>query len=353
MKKIFLAFMLIFTFVSTTFADELSDKIQNAVQIIETNIDQKWDVYSQKVLTTLEKYATKYKDVAEKVSIINDIEYRLIKDQKLKPIQYAIADGYTPVFYSHDLKNIFGGADGKTLKLDDSNQIDEVEVIALTGAVFEIYAEIQDGSNTIFKIYTRDYDYLTKTGYYIDSRFVKQTDTKPEIKTKTLPAAQTILDRVKAVKWAQYVRWGNAPQGVAKLLEFYAPKWEIDANLKSKWILSWVDCSGLLYYATDGYTPRNTSTLATYWSGVEIQWLNIDEILAKLQPLDIIVWRWHMIIVLDKETSLDASLENWVTTSNSKDTLKEVMETRTPINNYDDPAFTDKLKFVVRRWYPN
>lgn len=356
----YLFFIFIFCFTANVFADETVDKTEKIIQTLETNIDKKWINYSQKVFDILEKYRIKYKDIPEKISIINNIEYRLIKDQKLKPFKYGIANYYTPIFYTYNIRNIFGGNNGKTLKLDDYNQIDEVESIAFSWAIFEIYGEIKDWENTVYKIYTRDYDYLTKTGYYIDSRFVKIVDAKPENTDKTLPSAQTILERVKTLKWSQYVRWWNAPYGIPQILDFYPPNWNIDENLKNKWILSWVDCSGLLYYATDGYTPRNTSSLITYWTGVEIQWLAIDEIISKLKPLDIIVWRGHMILVIDQDTVIESvyerkfdetNIQSWVIINNSKEILKQILEQKTPVNDYNDPVFTDIPKFVIRRWY--
>lgn len=360
MKKFILLILVFLSFTGVTLWDAQTDKIANVTQIIESKIDQKWDSYAQKVLNVIENYRTKYKDDSEKINLINDLEYRLIKDKKIKPVKYAVANYYTPIFYSYGLKNIFGWTGESTLKLDDNNQIDEVETIALTGSVFEIYAEIKDWDNTIYKVYNRDYDYATTNGYYIDSRFVALTWVIPETVAKILPEKQTIIERVKIIEWSQYVRWWDAPYGVSQLMDFYPPKSNVSDEIKSKWILKWVDCSWLLYYATNGYTPRNTSSLVNYGTWIEIQWLNADAIINKLEPLDLIVRRWHMILVLDKNTVIQSvyqlqltglNAESGVVINNSKDVLSRVMDNRTAVNNYDDLSFADVKKFVVRRWY--
>lgn len=50
----------------------------------------------------------------------------------------ARANGPTPVFYTGSLHEIFGGSSGTGLMLDEYNQIDPVEMVALSGATFQI-----------------------------------------------------------------------------------------------------------------------------------------------------------------------------------------------------------------------
>ena len=61
-----------------------------------------------------------------------------------------------------------------------------------------------------------------------------------------------------------------------------------------------VDCSGLLYEATGGFTPRNTSALVTVWKSRPCCRSEHREIVGRLEPLDLIVWNGHVLIVLDR-----------------------------------------------------
>jgi len=55
------------------------------------------------------------------------------------------------------------------------------------------------------------------------------------------------------------------------MLDYYPPKEKMIQKILDKWIMKGVDCSGLLYEATNGYTPRNSSDLVTYGTGVTIE----------------------------------------------------------------------------------
>ena len=53
-----------------------------------------------------------------------------------------------------------------------------------------------------------------------------------------------------------YTWHGNTKKGIPQMLEWYPPSEDISGVLKDKWMLKGMDCSGLLYEATDGYTPE-------------------------------------------------------------------------------------------------
>jgi len=124
--------------------------------------------------------------------------------------------------------------------------------------------------------------------------------------------------------------------------------------------LKGLDCSGLLYYATNGYTPRNTSSLLNYGKPVQIAGLKVDEIIQKVAPLDIIVWVGHVIIILDKEHIIESRLDydkhkkgfqGGVKIRQLKKVLVEIMKRKVPVDNYKDKVKRGKRKFVIRRWY--
>jgi cell wall-associated NlpC family hydrolase len=120
--------------------------------------------------------------------------------------------------------------------------------------------------------------------------------------------------------------------------------------------LAGLDCSGLLYQATGGWTPRNTSQLLAYGTGVNVAGKSAAELAALLEPLDLVVWNGHVLIVLDRETIIESRLEcgnkgnGGVVMTPLQRRLTEIMRTRRPVNSWP-VAGKQKDVFVVRRWY--
>ena len=141
---------------------------------------------------------------------------------------------------------------------------------------------------------------------------------------------------------------------------FIPPPIPPSQDIKDQWILKGLDCSGLLYEATNGCTPRNTSSLISFGEPVQIATLDSDQIIQSLQTLDILVWKGHVIIVLDKDRAIESRLDYDTTREGNqggvrirtlKDVVDETLGTRVPVNEYTDVVEGGKKKFVVRRWY--
>ncbi len=286
--------------------------------------------------------------------------------------KYAVSKGPTPVLYTPDFDGVFGGQDGITLKLDDYEEIDELEFVALEGTVFEIkrraitssLPESDPGHKTIYRVESADYPYPTEKGYYIDSRFVELTNEKPAGRPKALPPKEEILATLLEAEGSPYTWGGNVRQGIESLLAFYPPASPISQGLQEQWMLKGVDCSGLLYEAANGATPRNTSDLLDYGRAVEIAGKSTEEIAALLQPLDLIVWKGHMVIALGNGKTIESKadfddetegFQGGVRVRSAQEVLTEAMESRVPMNRYADDAGKDengedRKKFVVRRW---
>src|SRR4030095_6337244 len=225
---------------------------------------------------------------------------------------YAVAKEPAPVLNSPDFQSVFGGNDGMSIKTDNQGLIREMEFIALPGTVFDLMGEYDHGSYKIFKVECREYQY--NTDLYVDSRFVELKKDRPSERIITLPSQDEIYKSLD-----KFV--GNR------------------------------DCWGIMYEAAGGYTPRNTSKLIDYGEGVEIEGLSAVEIASKLKPLDMIVWNGHVIYVYDEKTSIQSSLsKGGVVKLDLVETLKEVISTRKPVNDYNS---TSKKRFVIRRWYNN
>jgi hypothetical protein len=104
-----------------------------------------------------------------------------------------------------------------------------------------------------------------------------------------------------------------------------------------------------MYQATNGCAERNTSKLINYGEAVYIKGMTADEIFKQVKPLDMIVWDGHVIYVYDDTTAIQSSLsKGGVVKTNLLDTINEVMESRTPVNDYNS---TIGERFVVRRWF--
>lgn len=260
--------------------------------------------------------------------------------------KYAVAVLYTPVLNTSDFESVFGGSNRSSIKLDSKGLIREMEFIAFPNTVFEILEVIPKGDHSVYRITTSDYPY-NSSALFIDSRFVKSAETIPENRIQSMPDKSEILRKLNSLEGFNYMWGGNNANGIEELLEFYKPAVELDSYTKTLWCLKGVDCSGLIYEATNGSTPRNTSSLIDFGEGLEIRGKNSTQISEMLMPLDLIVWSGHVIIVLDNNTVIESTPDIGVHKSDLLSRLKSVMKERTPVNDWGS---TSGKRFVVRRW---
>ena len=270
---------------------------------------------------------------------------------------YAVARLPTPVFSDPAFPRLFGGDDGRTLRSDRCGQIRSLEFIAPVGSVFTIRGAVPGSSPAIWQVTTAEYPYPAKGGYFVDHRFLDPSSAQPPERERTLPGREEILRRLMAAQGAPYVWGGNIRAGIPDLITFYPPSSPLSADAALTWTLAGLDCSGLLYEATIGVAPRNTSALVTYGSGVAIAGRDPRGIAALLRPLDLIVWNGHVMIVLDRERIIESRLRcgepgnGGVAVRPLVQALSELMSTRTPVDQYREQAPDGRKSFVVRRWY--
>lgn len=268
---------------------------------------------------------------------------------KSQDFLYAVAKEPTPVLNTPDFASVFGGADGMTIKTDNQGLIREMEFIALPGTVFDLMGEYDMGNYKIFKVECKEYNY--GTDLFVDSRFLELKKKRPEERFIAIPKKEDIFRSLDKAVGNRYCWGGNYNPGIEKLIELYKPKDNISAELKNEWTLSGCDCSGLMYEATGGFTPRNTSKLVDYGQAVEVEGLSAEEIASKLKPLDMIVWNGHVIYVYDEKTTIQSSLsKGGVVKLDLVETLLEVMATRIAVNDYNNSSGS---RFVIRRWFSN
>lgn len=277
------------------------------------------------------------------------IEKKIIVDTVR--ILYAVSKFPTPVLNVPDFDSVYGGRDGKTLKKSSSGLIKELEYVAYVGSVFKIIKSINRGSYNIYEVNSKEYD-IKELGInlFIDSRFVDTTSVKPVDRILLLPTKDSILKFMDENVGALYVWGANNVNGVKQMTEFYKPKGQLSEIDLKEWSLKGVDCSGLLYEATNGYTPRNTYQLVYFGKSLKIEGLKTDQILSLLKPLDIIVWKGHVIIVYDDKTTIQSAHSSWgVVKKDLKAVIEKTMSTRKPVNEWKED---DTKQFIIKRWYP-
>lgn len=245
----------------------------------------------------------------------------------------------TPVLNTANFSFCFGGKDGRSLPLDDQGFMRNLETILLPGSSLIIKEHL---TKHICKIETSSY---SGKNLYIDKRFLKETSQY----TRTLPTINKICETLKNLIGTSYLWGGNWPMGIPKMRELYPPKGgfsSLPENTQNAWLLKGVDCSGLLYYATNGNIPRNTSDLVTYATSLHIEGLKGKDIIPLLKPLDLLVWKGHVTIVIDNKSCIESTPKQGVHRNPLSQTVEKLLETRKAVNQYQEDH-----SFIVCRWY--
>ncbi|WP_005033880.1 hypothetical protein [Holophaga foetida] len=248
---------------------------------------------------------------------------------------FATAKRALPVFNS-----MAAAASRVPLKPDACGQVRSLEFLALPDTAFIIVGQADPPE--VLEVTTSDYPTPPELRLYVSRDALRPIPAQPPQRARTRPRREVVLQSLCTAQQTPYVWGGNLRQGVplGDTLGAYAG----------------LDCSGLLYEATGGFTPRNTGELVHYGSAVPIQGLGRDQIIARLEPLDLIAWKGHVIIVLDRETVIESRLpcqapgrHGGVMTAPLRQRLDEVMAQRSPADAW--PAGEEGLPlFVVRRW---
>lgn len=198
---------------------------------------------------------------------------------------YAIAREPTPLLNTPDFASVFGAPQ---LPLDEKGLLRPVEMVALPGTKFQIKEQLAD---FILRVETQEYPH---GDFYIDKRFVQLTTEEPPERQKQLPPSTQILEALNNQLGLPYIWGGNWGRGIPQLAKLYGPH---RSHLEIR-TLSGVDCSGLLYEATNGFTPRNTSELLSFGEKISD--------FSDVKPLDILIWPGHVVIALNRETSIES-----------------------------------------------
>ena len=204
---------------------------------------------------------------------------------------YFFVEKPTPILNTPNFQEVFG----KTLPLDEQNILREMEMVALPGMEWEV---IQTQGEFILEVSSDHYP--SKCPIYLDRRFGVIQDTKSCSTKKQIPSADIILERMKNALGLPYVWGGNFYKGIPEWKTFYPPPSNLSPIEEAYWSFRGVDCSGLLYEATEGTVPRNTGELIEMGKEVTI---------GSLRPLDLIFTPGHVCIVLNEDEIIESKLE--------------------------------------------
>jgi hypothetical protein len=252
-------------------------------------------------------------------------------------MKYVSTNTYSPVFNIPHIYKFLSELDGE-VKSDKKGLVAEISFVAPPGKEFEIIEEIEQSGYTILKVKPVDSEKI----YYLDSRFIEQSSGEYIQKGKL--SGEEIIRNLKAMEGYPYEYGGSIANGVYKFEQMYDIK-----GLKEKWKPKGLDCSGLIYQATNGLTPRTSNALTEFGEGLDIEDKELDEIIGMIEPLDIIGYPGHVLIAVDKNSIMESSPKKGVRILQIETRLKQLMKDREPVN---DVSGKNKNKiFVIRRWY--
>jgi hypothetical protein len=198
---------------------------------------------------------------------------------------------------------------------DIQGRVMALETIAFPGTRFECIAE-KDG---VVQVKTAEYP--SSDPLFVDRRCLVYGNV--EERQKVAPSPAEILHWIQNCKGSRYLWGGNWNQGIPEMMDLYPGLDKIDVDDA---LLRGVDCSGLLYEATRGFTPRNTGQLCSFGEELNIQNLPTEEIVKILKPLDLMVWRGHVLIVLSPGKFIESRIDQGVVESDFEPRYREAIE---------------------------
>jgi hypothetical protein len=255
-------------------------------------------------------------------------------------LEFFTANTFTPILNTKEFSSVFGGKEGLSVPLNEKGFIQALECIALPGTLFQgTYTEYE----YVIEVKSKEYPY--KGPFFVDRRFLSASKTQRII---NLPSSLDILHTLKSLLGAPYLWGGNCP-GIPEMLSFYPPKGNLKKQEFDTWLLKGFDCSGLIYYATNGYTPRNTSSWDCFGKGVQIYGKNLKAIVSCLKPLDAIVWNGHILFVYDEKTSIESTAGEGVVLKDLEKRIESLLnEKKQPMNS--SPKDNSPY-FLIKRWH--
>ena len=357
---------------SQTYANVANDAkiLRNAYLWVYTWNKLNWKILNKESIENWIQYYNTLNDKRKNTTIESLKEVQNIAEELQRSFQieseedfegYATTILPTPLYWLNkenvDINRIMWWEWTTWLLLDSANTIDQLGIVLPKWTPVTLIKEVKNWKFTYYEVRTRDFDvgYWESDWYFLDSRLVKKEESKPAEVIHTLPSMSEIYKTLIAAIDSQYIWWGSYYQGIPEMNDLYPTPSDVQLSTGEQQykILQGTDCSGLLWQATNGYTPRNTRWLLTFWDSVAISWHTVNEITKMVKPLDLIVWAWHVIIILDNEHAIEsiwkANFEWGVEIVDLKERLEDIFTRRQPVNEWSESELPDKEKFVIRR----
>lgn len=254
-----------------------------------------------------------------------------------------------PVLNTYRFSSIYSG----DITLCKRGHLREVEFFAYKGSLFEVLEVFRDVKRYIYRVRT---DIYNGEDLYLDSLFVEESVKKKY--SKVFPEKERIISDLKRALGMPYLWGGNIFSGLESWNTLYPifrplPKDVLDIKKGIGF-----DCSGLINWASankmkDGTIyptiPRNSSDMIrdSFGEVIKIEGMDVYEIDRKLKPLDLILYKGHVIIVLDERYMIESMERRGVLKTGRIDRLKKLVEKKKPI----DRAVCGRKNFLVKRWY--
>lgn len=244
-------------------------------------------------------------------------------------MSYLLVQTAAPVLNTSDFSTVFCDQ----IPLNDKGLPHHYEFVALPGMVFKVTRLWND---TIAEIHWPEY---SSQPLFTDLRFCSFIDTPPVSLKKTFQA-KDILQKMERRIGVPYVWGGNWAEGIPEMLDYYPPSQALSPRMKKLWTFCGLDCSGLLFEATLGATPRNTSQLVKFGNPVSLN---------DLQPLDMIVYPGHVLFVRDAKTTIESRSPHGVLIAPLEERLREILEKRTLVETWTSGTDPSRY-FTLRRF---
>jgi hypothetical protein len=219
-----------------------------------------------------------------------------------------------------------------TLDFDQQHLIRSLETILYPGTPIKIIKDVYVQKIHFLQIESKDYP--SKNKLYIQAHNAKMGKAT----LRAMPALNKIQLNLRGLKDIPYFWGGTLPYGLEKKRGFavngksYTPFEKKCLNFEG------LDCSGLLYYVTNGYTPRNTGDLMTFGKPCR-----------DLKPLDLILWPGHVVLILDDKHTIESREIDGLITEPLEKRLDEIRAKRKWVEKIN-PHTLDKNIYTTRRF---
>jgi hypothetical protein len=223
---------------------------------------------------------------------------------------------------------------GDTIPLSPLGHPEHFEFVALKHMQFKVLDQI--GTN-ILQIHWPQY---SAAALYLDRRFCQDID-HPSPRSHKDFSTRALLTHMENRLGTPYVWGGNWAQGIPEMLLYYPPIKPLSKKMQTLWTLKGLDCSGLLFEATQGATPRNTSHLLRFGRSLIPN--------EPLEPLDMILYPGHVLFVRDQTTIIESKSPFGVRICPLNERLAEISQDRHHIYEWDSQV-DGTSHFTIRRF---